>query len=295
MTLVEALRQSAVQLTDVDDTPDKLAMVRPLLPREPLTAAFLDEALAPVPHAISRISVINLLACLDRREIADYAATMLAPESDPFNRYLLASALIRCRDERGFDELKRLHLESLDKAPGEQPPVPGHFLYSALESLGKGSEKADEIRFWMSEQINARKFLADPAHGRRVGDRVFSVGLRDGRICGESAAYRDGPLLNALSFLWNADAEKFVVLLEHRSRWKKRDISLTYSEASRGKVPEGKVLAAYGDEWKILLERSLFEEVAVVFGETAIGLLGKAGTPVPDGIEARLKALRARI
>ena len=135
--------------------------------------------------------------------------------------------------------------------------------------------------------------LADAKHGRRVGDFVFEVTLSEAGVGCVAAAWRYHPLASALLFWWREDTVKLTTVLENRSRCKKRGCAVTYAEAGRGKVPPGKVLVAYGDLAQTL-DRAFFEEAAWTFALTAIELTKEAGRPVPEGLEKRLIALRAR-
>ena len=171
--------------------------------------------------------------------------------------------------------------------------MPANWIHGLLQEQGPGDARAWECTTRLNAMREEPRMLADAKRGRRVGDFVFEVALADGRVDCAAAAWRYHPLASALGFWWSEDPAKFTTVLERRSRCKKRGCAVTYAEAGRGKVPAGKVLVAYGD-LSLTLDRAFFEEAASTFALTVVPLMKEAGRPVPEGLEARLAAVRTR-
>ena len=290
MKLAQALRESVVQKVDDDLQPAWLREIKTLLPAEPLSDAFLEDALGPL-EIERRTRPLRLLALAGRREIAGYAAALAARVTDPETKLGYADVLTLCRDERGYKLLEEVYQACLDD-PKNAPP--SSWVYDALNEKGPGDTRAWEAKFKFAEMREVPRMLADAKHGRRVADFVFEVTLSEHGISCSAAAYRYRALESFLSFWWHQDPEKLVTVLEHRSRCRRRECGATYAEASHRKVPEGKVLVE-GMASKLLLDRALFEEAACEFALTAISLQAEAGRPAPESLEARLRTVRARI
>jgi hypothetical protein len=128
----------------------------------------------------------------------------------------------------------------------------------------------------------------------KVGEFAFTVELDGGRPRCEPADGKFFPLSTALSTCWAYSEERFVQILEERSGCGyEEQVGFDYAEDSPGEVPEGKVRVYFVDE-RLILDRAFFEEAACVFALAAIDLLKESGRPVAEGLEARLRAVRAR-
>jgi hypothetical protein len=291
VALAEKLRAAGTSVIELEKDVWP-GIIQPLLPAARLTQEFLEKTLAPLPGH-GKAKALEILAKLGRKEIADYAATLIDGEPEGSLRLSYAGTLLKCRDARGYGILEELYRRSMER-PLEKPgSVPVAWIYDTLQEQGPGDAKAMECAQRLGAMRNEREMMGDAKQGRRVGDFVFKVTVTDlGASC-SAAERRYDPLAIAFSFWWHQDADKFTIVLEHRSRCKKRGCAVTYAEAGRGKVPEGKVLvAAAGME--LLLDRAFFEQAATTFASTAIELTKEGGRPVAEGLEDRLRAVRAR-
>jgi len=291
--LQKALRDISTSFHIPDDRNLLPDVIRPLLPAAPLTQAFLEETLAPL-SGLEKAYALKFLARLGRREIADCAASLAPAELDGSIKLSYANALLLCRDPRGYTILEEVYRRSLERPDDKTGSVPRTWIEGVLHEQGPGDARAWECTVRLNAMREERRMLADAKHGYRVGDFVFEVKLDDVGVRCNAASWNFHPLGNALLFWWHKDPEKFTTVLENRSRCKNRGCAVTYAEAGRGKVPAGKVLVVYGD-LPLLLDRAFFEEAAWTFALAAIELLKAAGRPVPAGLEARLRAVRARI
>lgn len=208
-------------------------------------------------------------------------------------RLAYAKALLLCRDARGYGVLEELYRHCLEQPDAKPMSVPVNWIHGVLHEQGPGDALAWECTTRLYAMREEKRMLADAKHGRRVRDFVFEVTFVEGFIRCTAAAWRHHPLAGALAFWWSEDPAKLTTVLENRSRCKKRGCAVTYAEAGRGKIPAGKVQVSYG-ELSSLHERAFFEEAACVFALTALELMKEAGHPVPEGVEARLLAVRAR-
>ncbi|MDD5301797.1 MAG: hypothetical protein PHS14_01705 [Elusimicrobia bacterium] len=290
--LQKALRDLGTSFHIPDDRNLLPGIVRPLLPAAPLTRAFLEETLAPLTGN-ERSYALEFLARLGRREIADYAAGLAPGELEGSVKLSYARALLLCRDPRGYGILEDLYRHCLEHPDDKPMSVPVNWIHGVLHEQGPGDALAWECTTRLNAMREEPRMLADAKHGRRVGDFVFEVKLSDDGVGCAAAAWRYHPLADVLFFWWFKDPGKFTTVLEHRSRCKKWGRVVTYAEAGRGRVPAGKVLVAMGDA-ALLLDRAFFEESAWTFALTAIELMKEAGRPVAEGLEARLRAVRAR-
>lgn len=122
-----------------------LEEIRPLLPKAPLTGAFLAEALAPLP-GLGKAFALEVLALLGRREIADYVAGLVPGEEDGSVRLFYAQILLRCGDARAYVILEVLYRYSLDH-PYEQPgSVPLQWISETLRKQDGARARESEKR-----------------------------------------------------------------------------------------------------------------------------------------------------
>lgn len=132
--LRDALRVLADELEEGNDAFWR-GRVAPLLPKEPLTPEFLDETLAPL-HGLNRAVVLEFLARLGRREVAETAARLAAsPGARGSHTLELAVALAECGDPRGLALLEALFRRSLGRPDDETLSVPLPWILD--DTLGK--------------------------------------------------------------------------------------------------------------------------------------------------------------
>jgi hypothetical protein len=121
-------------------------LIAPLLPDQPLTPEFLKETIAPL-YSLNKAVVLEFLAHLGRREVADVAAELLeSPEIRAIDRLELAVALARCGDRRGFKALEELFLYSLRRPKDERYSVPFDWITEDVLRERLGSPEALELR-----------------------------------------------------------------------------------------------------------------------------------------------------
>lgn len=129
--------------------------------------------------------------------------------------------------------------------------------------------------------------------GSSAGEFSFTVELRAGRPECVAGGARWLPLAAALSAAWGTDGGLLADLLERRCGYDKEGaVGFNYAGDGPDEAPDGKVRVHYLDD-RLTLEQGFFEEAARAFALAAMGLLKKAGSPVPAEIEARLRALGA--
>lgn len=128
----------------------------------------------------------------------------------------------------------------------------------------------------------------------RVGEFTFTVELRGGRPVCVAAGDRWFPLATALSSAWGEDGGLLAGLLEGRAAWSKEGaVGFHYAGDGPDEAPDGKVRVFFMQD-RLVYERAFFEEAAIAFALAAMELMKEAGRPVPDGVDARFRALRAR-
>lgn len=127
------------------DTGPWLDAVRPLLPAAPLSSAFLEEALGPVPGN-GKAFALEILALLGRREIADFTAGLAAGEEDGSIRLFYAQILLKAGDRRACGILADLYRASRAR-PRERPgSIPLEWIYSTLSELEDDDPLGEECR-----------------------------------------------------------------------------------------------------------------------------------------------------
>lgn len=142
--LAAALRQAG-DSTNPGENEVWLKEIGPLLPASPLTAAFLADALAPLP-GINKAFALEVLACLGRREIAGYVAGLVPTEEDGSVRLFYAQILLRCGDARAYGILEVLYRYSSDH-PHEQPgSVPLQWITQTLDKQGSAEARLCKAR-----------------------------------------------------------------------------------------------------------------------------------------------------
>lgn len=128
--LAAALRRAGDSCAP-DDHAAWCKVIGPLLTPEPLTPAFLEEALAPLP-GLGKAYVLETLALLGRGEIADHAAGLASREADGSVRLFLAETLLRLKDPRAYVLLEDLRRYSLEHPLGDPGSVPLEWISEVL-------------------------------------------------------------------------------------------------------------------------------------------------------------------
>lgn len=281
--LVETLRRAG-NPTIPDDKEPWLDAVRPLLPAEPLSGAFLEQALGPLP-GLGKAFALEILALLGRREIANFTAGLVPDEEDGSVRLYYARILLEVGDERAcgiLEDLYRFSQAHRLERPGAVPLAwIGRVLHERPDDPIAQACMTRLAAYWMKLDVS-------------VDDCSMSVELRDGRPHCAAADKRWHPLASALSSAWGTDGGFLADLLERRCGFDKDGVGFSYDGDGPDEAPDGKVRVHFLDD-RLVLERAFFEKVAVEFGLVALSLLRAVERPSSEAVQRRLIALRARI
>lgn len=123
---------------------------------------------------------------------------------------------------------------------------------------------------------------------RRAGPIVFKVEVaRDGWTRAESVGLAHWPLCRALGYLWRESPEAYAAMLETRKgREYAEHYRFTYDD-------EG--VRVYAPDKSETYSLAAFQAAAAELGLAALEGSRALGRAVPDGLEARLRAVRGRI
>lgn len=163
---------------------------------------------------------------------------------------------------------------------------------AALAALRAAGRHADEETMSRLKALQAR--VREFGDGRtvvlkrRVGDIEMAVEVaRDGWTNLRRADGKSWAPGTAMIRLWRDSQEDFIQMLETGKGWERE-------WGYRFAYTDGEV-EVYVPEIKTLYKRAEFEALASEFGLAALEGARLLGRSVPDGLEARLRAVRARI
>ncbi len=120
--LAQALQQAAEPIDDDEEL--WCRYLAPRLPREALSAEFLESVLAPL-GVHGRVHLLQLLARIGHAEVAEAAARLATlADIEAFDLLGIGEVLVRCQDARGAGILEALYRRSIERRDFDKDTVP---------------------------------------------------------------------------------------------------------------------------------------------------------------------------